>query len=121
MSFSHCHALSTKLHLIHLQPRPKYVTQITNPCYMEDTKPGANSGSKVHCLPYFHILGNDKCGTTDFHARLTQHPRVLPNNGGLGKEIYYWCWLRYGEDRAHALLPLVVTLVSSSQVSSSSF
>ncbi|KAK3729053.1 hypothetical protein RRG08_005426 [Elysia crispata] len=77
-------------------PRPKYLPHLKNPCYMAETKPGARRSNTIHCLPYFHILGNDKCGTTDFHARLTQHPRVLPNNGGIGKEIYYWCWLRYG-------------------------
>lgn len=77
-------------------PRPKYISVLKNPCYMTETKPGARRSNTARCLPYFHILGNDKCGTTDFHARLTQHPRVLPNNGGLGKEVYYWCWLRYG-------------------------
>ncbi|GFO31599.1 carbohydrate sulfotransferase 15 [Plakobranchus ocellatus] len=78
-------------------PRPNYMPAVKNPCYMEDTNSAATTNEKVHCLPYFHVLGNDKCGTTDFHARLTQHPLVLPNNGGIGKEIYYWCWLRYGD------------------------
>ncbi|RUS73746.1 hypothetical protein EGW08_018483 [Elysia chlorotica] len=77
-------------------PRPKFLPHLQNPCYTAETKPGARRSNTVHCLPYFHILGNDKCGTTDFHARLTQHPRVLPNNGGIGKEVYYWCWHRYG-------------------------
>lgn len=51
----------------------------------------------LRCLPYFHILGVDKCGTTDLYSRIAQHPHVLLNSGKLGKETGYWCWRKYGE------------------------
>ncbi|XP_035826722.1 carbohydrate sulfotransferase 15-like [Aplysia californica] len=70
--------------------RPSYIPHLKNPCFFQQKM------RLVQCVPYFHVLGVDKCGTTDFHSRLTSHPDVLENNGGLGKEIYYWCWLRYG-------------------------
>ncbi|KAK3274256.1 hypothetical protein CYMTET_17554 [Cymbomonas tetramitiformis] len=31
----------------------------------------------LRCLPYFHILGVSKCGTTDLYSRLSMHPDVI--------------------------------------------
>ncbi|CAL1537274.1 unnamed protein product [Lymnaea stagnalis] len=72
-----------------------YLEYFKNPCY-EASSWHPSFPSKIQCLPYFHVLGSDKCGTTVFHARLTSHPLILKNDGGLGKETYYWSWLRYG-------------------------
>eukprot|EP00898_Chlorokybus_atmophyticus_P002879 jgi/Chlat1/3592/Chrsp234S00258 len=42
-----------------------------NPCWREPASRGT-----LHCLPYFHILGVSKCGTTDVYHRLSMHPDV---------------------------------------------
>ena len=39
------------------------------------------------CLPYAHILGVSKCGTTDLHNRLSLHAKVLPS---LNKGPHFW-------------------------------
>ncbi|KAI8793215.1 carbohydrate sulfotransferase 15 [Biomphalaria glabrata] len=75
--------------------RPKYIETYLNPCFRESYS-SRNKGLVFKCLPYFHILGFDKCGTTDFHNRLTQHPQIIHNSGPMGKDIYYWSWSRYG-------------------------
>jgi len=72
-------------------PRPKLLPEFLNPCFNYTAY-----GNKVQCIPYFHVLGVDKSGTTDFHSRLMGHPQVLPIAGGMGKETYYWAWKRYG-------------------------
>lgn len=35
------------------------------------------SGDRLRCIPYFHILGVSKCGTTDLYHRLSKHPQML--------------------------------------------
>ncbi|KAK7488328.1 hypothetical protein BaRGS_00020487, partial [Batillaria attramentaria] len=72
--------------------RPNYLPTYKNPCWIDWTE----QLQRLRCLPYFHLLGVDKSGTTDLHSRIAQHPHVLLNSGGLGKETYYWCWLKYG-------------------------
>ncbi|XP_025094825.1 carbohydrate sulfotransferase 15-like [Pomacea canaliculata] len=75
--------------------RPQYLPSYKNPCWLDS---GPYNGLKrLRCLPYFHVLGVDKSGSTDLFSRITQHPQVLANSGGLGKETYYWCWLKYGQ------------------------
>ena len=32
------------------------------------------------CLPYFYVLGPQKCGTTDLYHRLASHPEVVRGN-----------------------------------------
>ncbi|XP_059175446.1 carbohydrate sulfotransferase 15-like [Physella acuta] len=75
--------------------RPHYLPEYQNPCYREATTDQLDTG-RIRCLPYFHILGVDKSGTTDFFSRLVAHPQILNNSGELGKETSYWAWLRYG-------------------------
>lgn len=83
------------------QDRPRLMNHLKNPCFItRDTRT-----TRPRCLPYFHVLGADKCGTTDFHSRLVKHPDILNNNGGLGKETYYWCWTRYGLWSRNYILP----------------
>lgn len=53
---------------------------------------GGSGGVRGHvdelcCIPYAHILGVSKCGTTDLHARLAAHPHVLPS---LNKGPHFW-------------------------------
>jgi len=45
------------------------------------------NGSVLSCLPYAHILGVSKCGTTDLYARLAIHPRLLPS---ANKGPHFW-------------------------------
>lgn len=53
-------------------------------------------GSKVfrlRCLPYFYIIGQPKCGTTDLFHRLLLHPEVKFNTM---KEPHWWTRKRFG-------------------------
>ena len=89
------------------QMRPNYLAQYKNPCFVD----WSVDLQRLRCLPYFHVLGVDKSGTTDLHSRITQHPHVLPNSGGIGKETYYWCWLKYGEYMGQRDLLLVLAQI----------
>ncbi|ESP03823.1 hypothetical protein LOTGIDRAFT_156422 [Lottia gigantea] len=74
--------------------KPKYLPGYKNPCW----KAKIGNSTKVRCLPYFHLLGVDKCGTTDLWARMKHHPELLPNGGIGGKETHWWSWRRFGFD-----------------------
>ncbi|XP_014776385.2 carbohydrate sulfotransferase 15 isoform X1 [Octopus bimaculoides] len=52
----------------------------------------------LRCLPYFYLVGVDKCGTTDLFSRLRQHPELLRTNALNGKETHWWSWRRFGYD-----------------------
>ncbi|XP_033732843.1 carbohydrate sulfotransferase 15-like [Pecten maximus] len=74
---------------------PKFLKSYRNPCWKE-----RNNGSDVlslKCLPYFHIIGAAKAGTTDLFARVTMHPNIVEIDGFLHKETFYWSWGRYGK------------------------
>lgn len=49
---------------------------------------------RMRCLPYFYIIGQPKCGTTDLYARLKLHPEVLFSTI---KEPHWWTRRRFGE------------------------
>lgn len=49
---------------------------------------------RLRCLPYFYIIGQPKCGTTDLYRRLKQHPALRFN---LYKEYHWWPSLHYGK------------------------
>ncbi|XP_077585960.1 carbohydrate sulfotransferase 15-like [Stigmatopora nigra] len=49
--------------------------------------------SRLRCLPYFYIIGQPKCGTTDLFHRLLQHPDVKFNTM---KEPHWWTRKRFG-------------------------
>ncbi|KAK6171288.1 hypothetical protein SNE40_019511 [Patella caerulea] len=74
--------------------KPKYKTNYKNPCW-ELT---VDNATRVRCLPYFHLVGVDKCGTTDLWKRMVQHPQILPNAGNVGKSTMWWSWRRFGFD-----------------------
>ncbi|XP_067664163.1 carbohydrate sulfotransferase 15-like [Haliotis asinina] len=73
--------------------RPKYLPNFKNPCWYakEDGK------FRLKCVPYYHILGVSKSGTTDLSYRIRAHEDVLNcNDCQHNKEIFYWCRTRYG-------------------------
>ncbi|KAK7479377.1 hypothetical protein BaRGS_00029369 [Batillaria attramentaria] len=78
-----------------------FLPNYKNPCWIDWT----GQLQRLRCLPYFHLLGVDKSGTTDLHSRIAQHPHILYNNGGIGKETYFWCWLKYGQWMTRASTP----------------
>lgn len=65
---------------------PKFLPDYKNPCYLD--------GSTLRCLPYFHLIGICKSGTSDLFKRLHLHPEIVENKGIFGKEIWYWSWQR---------------------------
>ncbi|BFZ20932.1 hypothetical protein BsWGS_23971 [Bradybaena similaris] len=76
-------------------PRPKFLSHIKNPCWYTEN-PVEPSGKSLQCLPYFHVLGCAKSGTTDLWNRLMSHPHTVSNDGLLHKEALWWSWYRYG-------------------------
>ncbi|XP_071114640.1 carbohydrate sulfotransferase 15-like [Haliotis cracherodii] len=68
--------------------RPQYLSDFKNPCWFakEDGK------LRLRCIPYFHILGVCKSGTTDLAYRIKTHKDVFLEQ----KEIHYWCCRKYG-------------------------
>ncbi|XP_061197560.1 carbohydrate sulfotransferase 15-like isoform X1 [Saccostrea echinata] len=78
------------------QERKKFLPNFKNPCWYEFD--GNVTYNKLRCLPYFHIFGVCKSGTTDLFFRLIQHPQIVPNRGQLSKETWFWSWHRYGTD-----------------------
>eukprot|EP00955_Chlamydomonas_euryale_P000345 3783-Chlamydomonas_euryale.AAC.2 len=52
---------------------PEFFSSRTkNPCWFENRT--------LRCIPYYHILGVSKCGTTDIYNRLVMHPHVYESN-----------------------------------------
>ncbi|CAN9499690.1 unnamed protein product [Ophioblennius macclurei] len=48
---------------------------------------------RLRCLPYFYIVGQPKCGTTDLFHRLLLHPDIKYNGV---KEPHWWTRKRFG-------------------------
>ncbi|XP_028846006.1 carbohydrate sulfotransferase 15-like isoform X2 [Denticeps clupeoides] len=62
-----------------------------------------NQGDKryrLRCLPYFYIMGQPKCGTTDLYDRLRHHPDVRFT---AMKEPHWWTRKRFGEASASTM------------------
>ncbi|XP_069114897.1 carbohydrate sulfotransferase 15-like [Argopecten irradians] len=74
--------------------KPAFLTNYKNPCW-RDSRSG-----RLRCLPYFHLFGTCKSGTTDLFHRMTHHPQIIPNRGILSKETWFWSWRRY-EQQIH--------------------
>ena len=72
---------------------PPFLPNLTNPCFYDIDE---NMKTKMRCLPYFYILGQSKCGTTDLHGRMMYHPLIRNNKGVIGKEATFWAWGRFG-------------------------
>ncbi|XP_056433799.1 carbohydrate sulfotransferase 15-like isoform X1 [Gadus chalcogrammus] len=62
---------------------------------------------RTRCLPYFYIIGQPKCGTTDLYDRLRMHPDV---RFGISKEPHWWTRKRFGivrlKDGVHDRFPV---------------
>ncbi|XP_046365506.2 carbohydrate sulfotransferase 15-like [Haliotis rufescens] len=69
--------------------RTELLPDFKNPCWKDQN-------GTISCLPYFHLIGSDKCGSTDLFNRITHHPDVETCSCVLGKEATYWSWFRYG-------------------------
>ncbi|XP_068597362.1 carbohydrate sulfotransferase 15 [Brachionichthys hirsutus] len=52
---------------------------------------------RLRCLPFFYIIGQPKCGTTDLHNSLLLHPDVKFNTL---KEPHWWTRRRFGPELA---------------------
>ncbi|XP_041118350.1 carbohydrate sulfotransferase 15-like isoform X2 [Polyodon spathula] len=59
-----------------------------------------NKYYRFRCLPYFYIIGQPKCGTTDLYDRLRLHPDVRFTTF---KEPHWWTRKRFGEASASTL------------------
>uniref|UniRef100_A0A3P9H9Y6 Sulfotransferase n=1 Tax=Oryzias latipes TaxID=8090 RepID=A0A3P9H9Y6_ORYLA len=55
---------------------------------------------RMRCLPYFYIIGQPKCGTTDLYDRLRRHPDVKFTTF---KEPHWWTRKRFGEASASTM------------------
>uniref|UniRef100_A0A3B4CDH1 Sulfotransferase n=1 Tax=Pygocentrus nattereri TaxID=42514 RepID=A0A3B4CDH1_PYGNA len=55
---------------------------------------------RIRCLPYFYIIGQPKCGTTDLYDRLRLHPDVRVT---ALKEPHWWTRKRFGEASASTM------------------
>ncbi|CAL8304324.1 unnamed protein product [Lota lota] len=62
---------------------------------------------RTRCLPYFYIIGQPKCGTTDLYDRLRLHPDV---RFSISKEPHWWTRKRFGivrlKDGVHDRFPV---------------
>lgn len=54
---------------------------------------------RLRCLPFFYIIGQPKCGTTDLFHRLLLHPEVKFNTM---KEPHWWTRKRFGKSSGDA-------------------
>lgn len=80
------------------QTPPNFEQTFKNPCFYDACHQTRNGTiRKLRCLPFFHVLGVDKCGSTDLYSRIVRHPQIFPNNGTLNKETMWWSWRRYGK------------------------
>ena len=58
--------------------------------YLNETTQAEYQNGKrlwLRCLPYFHLIGFPKCGTTDLYYMLRSHHLIISNTP---KEIYFW-------------------------------
>eukprot|EP00057_Strongylocentrotus_purpuratus_P030146 XP_780829.3 PREDICTED: carbohydrate sulfotransferase 15 [Strongylocentrotus purpuratus] len=58
----------------------RFLDNFKNPCWLRGE-------TELNCLPYFYILGNYKCGTSDIWDKITAHPDVIAK---VAKEPHWW-------------------------------
>lgn len=71
-----------------------FVSGIKNPCWY-------SPAGQLSCLPYFLIIGMQKCGTTDLYAAIAAHDDVVVRRkrwGELIKEIHFFDAYHYGKN-----------------------
>ncbi|OWF46491.1 carbohydrate sulfotransferase 15-like [Mizuhopecten yessoensis] len=76
--------------LLHTIP-PTYLKQFKNPCWYENSTESMKMPT-LRCLPYFMILGQNKCGTTALYMNVIKHPDVIASKG---KEPQFWARMRH--------------------------
>lgn len=78
--------------------KPNYLKTYKNPCWHEALYGSHSSNIKfvLRCLPYFYLIGADKCGTTDLFLRLLKHPEIIKTKAYFSKETMWWAWTRFG-------------------------
>jgi hypothetical protein len=54
----------------------------------------AKSKQVLRCLPYFFIIGAQKCGTSDLFQMMGKHQQI---DAACVKEPHYWSWQRPGK------------------------
>lgn len=64
----------------------KFLSSYKNPCYIKYT-----TDKKLHCLPYFFLLGTPKSGTTDIWSKILAHPEIVTT----AKEPHWWTRASY--------------------------
>eukprot|EP00798_Chlamydomonas_sp_ICE-L_P027171 gene27171-2411_t len=57
----------------------KLDAKFCNPCWY--------SGTTLRCIPFYHILGVSKCGTTDLYYRMSLHPDIYQSRN---KGPHFW-------------------------------
>ncbi|KAK3587240.1 hypothetical protein CHS0354_030427 [Potamilus streckersoni] len=63
----------------------QFLENFRNPCFFSDV-------GRLSCLPYFFIIGEPKCGTTDLYVSLRQHPEISWEHK---KEVNYFSNRRF--------------------------
>eukprot|EP00066_Takifugu_rubripes_P002228 XP_003964015.1 PREDICTED: carbohydrate sulfotransferase 15-like isoform X1 [Takifugu rubripes] len=61
--------------------------------FQQHLLPRDGSLFRLRCLPFFYIIGQPKCGTTDLFHRLLLHPDIKFNTM---KEPHWWTRKRFG-------------------------
>eukprot|EP00899_Mesostigma_viride_P010138 jgi/Mesvir1/19125/Mv12867-RA.2 len=65
----------------------QYDPGFKSPCWYAKPDSKYTTPGTLLCLPYFHILGVSKCGTTDLYHRLSLHPDVYESRN---KGPHWW-------------------------------
>ncbi|XP_046360505.2 carbohydrate sulfotransferase 15-like [Haliotis rufescens] len=68
--------------------KPAFLSNYKNPCWFEDTT------RALRCIPYFHLVGFHKCGTTLTFSTIVSHPETVAPKG---KETHWIAAKRFKE------------------------
>ncbi|XP_067945784.1 carbohydrate sulfotransferase 15-like [Watersipora subatra] len=60
--------------------------------HWQSKRNGTGPRKQLRCLPYFFIIGMEKCGTTDLYQRISKHPDVALS---MAKELQWWTRRRF--------------------------
>ncbi|XP_045194224.2 carbohydrate sulfotransferase 15-like isoform X2 [Mercenaria mercenaria] len=74
----------------------RFLPNFKNPCWREIL---GNNVCTV-CLPYYFLVGVEKCGTSDLHRRLLKHPLISQN---VKKETHWLARLRFTTEGMQSL------------------
>lgn len=72
----------------------KTVSERLRRSFQQHLLPREGSLFRLRCLPFFYIIGQPKCGTTDLFHRLLLHPEIKFNTM---KEPHWWTRKRFGK------------------------